>query len=540
MNKSERIKKYLKFISSWLQTNTLESTELFACLETKNEPYGVLLTDSRYKTDNGKELYTILKGSTIPFYSTVDRRDVLINKLIDTGVIEQKNDRYVFLQNSPRLTIGTVRKLVNTTDGRWPLPLFSTLELGINTEFKLKEPVSRLNKTFKYSGIKLQIVQGIFIINDKIIKLSFEEVIDYVIQHYGKKVSMYDFADSTSNFMTNIISGDRVKEAEHSILSDSANKSEETDSLSEKAQQQSADIANRIYKENKERERIEYEKKLKSFKYEFEDLGGYVGNTLDYNEHIFLEAVEALEKHMNAFINGTSNSGKTFMAREIAGKFCNVDTRDFEDYERFAHNLMWVQASMDRKEFLQKFVEFCVYNKNSERCLIVINEADKNNLNKLLVYIWDSLKGKGKDSFYDIISNGKSFTYNGELVEIPKGLRILANVCCDNPKDLGQIKNRFPYYANLDDIRVTPKFLSDYTGIRLDISELLLDLQNEFKTNYGADGMYIVIYDLKYKTLESLEYYYEFIENSCSRKSLKKIKALKDYIEVVKNEKSYV
>ena len=173
MNKRERIEVYTGFIKNWVKENgsTLDINDRFALLETKGIPYGVLLTNKNNKTKAGKEVYTILKGSTIPLETTVSGRVPKLRQLLSDGIITRDKYRFIFIKDYKDVTIGSTRRLVNGTDGRAPIPLYSINE--VNSEFyKFKVRVNNelniedTHIIIEYKGVKIRFIQGLFIIND--------------------------------------------------------------------------------------------------------------------------------------------------------------------------------------------------------------------------------------------------------------------------------------------------------------------------------------------------------------------------------------
>lgn len=317
-----------------------------------------------------------------------------------------------------------------------------------------------------------------------------------------------------------------VKEAEHSLTSDN---SSSADKLSEKAQQQSADIAQRIYEENRERERLEYEKQLKSFKYAFNESRPYIEKQLMYNQSKMDMALSGLETNQTVYITGLSRSGKTFLCKEIAGKFCNVDTSNIKHKAVYYNNLMWVSCNMDIDKFTRKLAEFCVHNKNN-KCLLVINEATKDKLCELLP-MWEDMDAEGKNYKEFLYSEkGLDFECDGEIIKVPKGLCILANVADgQNVHDLTQVVNRFVNHINMNEITDDIVYLSRYTGIRQDIFEFLIEMQNTILSQYENEDAFIAIYKLKYETLRELKRYYK--HGMTYYEDLAKLDILKKYIE---------
>lgn len=313
-----------------------------------------------------------------------------------------------------------------------------------------------------------------------------------------------------------------VKEAEHAITSDkteeavvaeSANhaaKADEAIKLSDEQKleikQQTENIAQQTYEENKRKEQLELEEKLKTFVYKYQTFEDYNDKELEYNKQKLESALTMLSRDKTVYVTGKSRSGKTFLCREIAGKFCNIDTTDFENHAKFAHNLMWIKATMSEEVFIQKFAEFCVHNKNAEKCLIVINEAKKDNLYNLLP-MWEKMDADGK-KYKDFLQEGLTFECNGVSIEVPKGLCILANVADgQNIDDLEQVLNRFNHNRiDMNDISEDLVDISKFTNIPLKVLSLLSEIQSEIIEETENDSKsFIVVYLLKYDKLNTLK-----------------------------------
>lgn len=308
----------------------------------------------------------------------------------------------------------------------------------------------------------------------------------------------------------------KVKEAEYAVTSDKSEKSKfagMADYISLEQQYRINKQTERLIAENEEKKQLELEKRLKTFIYNYEIFGSYIEKELEYNKQKFEIALTMLETDKTVYVTGKSRSGKTFLCREVAGKFCNINTSNFENHAKYAHNLMWIKATMNEETFIQKFAEFCMHNRDSKRCLLVINEAKKDNLYNLLP-MWEKMDADGK-KYKDFLKEGLTFNYNGIDIEIPKGLAILANVADgQNTDDLEQVLNRFNQNRiNMNDISDELVDISKFTDIPIRILELLSELQTEIiEETENESKSFIVIYHLKYDRLNYL------------KKSLKSIK----------------
>lgn len=328
--------------------------------------------------------------------------------------------------------------------------------------------------------------------------------------------------------LTDLITGkhnNKVKEAEHSLTSDEAS------SLSEEAKQQSEEIAQRIYDKNKAKEEEEIRKKLKSFVYKFNPSEPYIDKILEYNNSKLEIAIFNLDVYHTLYVTGLSRSGKTYLCKEISGKYCNIDTSKLGNDEYYFSNLMWVPCHINRRYFIRKFAEFCVHNLNSEKCLLVLNEATKEYLYKLLP-IWEDMDRDGK-KFKEIIEEGLTFECDGVTIEVPKGLRILANVADgQNKDDIEQVVNRFVAHIDMNQLTDDISAISQYTGIDEKILKLLYSIQDEMIKQYGMHRTFLVIYRLKYDKRKHLE---EIYNNQCSKlfgPKWKEAKALlREYID---------
>lgn len=329
------------------------------------------------------------------------------------------------------------------------------------------------------------------------------------------------------NFWNRHDTDNMVKEAEHSLTSDKAS------SLSEEAKQQSEEIAKRVYEDNKAKEEEELREKSKSFIYEFSHSEPYIDKVLEYNNSKLEIALFNLDVYNTLYLTGLSRSGKTYLCREVSGKYCNIDTSKFGNGEYYFSNLMWVPCYIDRKYFIRKFAEFCVHNLNSEKCLLVLNEATKEALYRLLP-IWEDMDRDGK-KFKELIEEGLAFECDGTTIEIPKGLRILANVADGQDKnDIDQVVNRFVAHIDMNMLTDDISLISQYVGIKEDIIKLLYNIQDGIIKEYSMDKTFLVIYRLKYDKRKYLE---EIYNNQCNKLFGPKWKEAKETLrEYIDNE----
>lgn len=506
MIKKDRYIKYYTFIEKWLQNNQLNSTSLFAVLEAAEVPYGVLVTDSNFKTPQGKAQYIVLKNSIIPIKSNVANRENSINTLLKDNVIIKQANCYKFVKNSDYMTIGKTRKLVNTTDGRWPLPLFSTEEMGINTKFKFKKPLNTVNKTYYLNNIKLQIIQGIFVINNTVVKNRFEDVEDYILNSLGIQVSPDNFINNSGSLTEELFINEKVKEAYHS---------DKADDLSEKAvlklrENIDSIIAYKLHEFSNELHSLSDERLAEFNKLVYNAINEqkndltykplkhtpYTSNTMQYNKSKLSESLNLLDSMHTVYVTGLAGSGKTFMCKEIAGRYCNINTNLLGQDTACFDNLLWVNCPQHTvSDFRKLFASFCKHTKDMEKPLVVFNEADKKSFSTLFPK-WEQMDADGK-TFKEFKNEKLTFDYNGIEIEIPRGLRILANIE-NNQYDI-QMERRFHNRVNLDDINLND--LDDvaiYTGINANIIRILVDLQNKLYEAYNLnDDIFISIYKLK-------------------------------------------
>lgn len=319
----------------------------------------------------------------------------------------------------------------------------------------------------------------------------------------------------------------KVQEAEHSITSDTSTKA---DSLSEVALQQ---VDARI------------DKRLKSknidLTYNYIESKPYIQKTLEFNNTKLNKAVDILAESPTLYITGKSGSGKTFLTKEIAGKICNIDltnvNEDNEDFECY-DNFMWVETErIDKKEFKSILAKFCMHNKGSETCLIAFNEASKTAFSGLVPF-WDLLDKNGIP-FKTRLQQGITFKYNGNKIELPKSLKIIASVADKDYDD--QMERRLKAWISINEFSEEEyDEVSRYTGIDRKIINLLFELQS-VKVNDTDDlkskskRTFMIPYKLKFEKIK----YLDSLINSITMRfggqaNMEKVEKIKEYVEELK------
>ena len=320
---------------------------------------------------------------------------------------------------------------------------------------------------------------------------------------------------------------DHAKTADESSESKIAESSEVAESLGDNAKQQVLDTAQQVYDENERKKQEELEQRLKDLSYEFKKAEPYNERTLLYNSRQFELGLLWLETNYTLYITGMSRSGKTYITKEIAGKYVGVDTSNLKmDTVAYEH-LLWVNSTMNTSEFRELFAKFCNHNINSDKCLVVFNEASKRDFMNLVPF-WEEMDVDGF-SFKDMISQGLSFEYNGMSIEIPKNLRIVANIA-NEQYDI-QMENRFGKRLDLDDIKVDDiQDISNYTSIPENIINILIKVQDKIAKDWGNEKRFICIYKLKKNKKSELQYYVDRCWRVFSREFEEMKQIIQEYI----------
>lgn len=364
-------------------------------------------------------------------------------------------------------------------------------------------------KSDKYNKLSVVFTErGCFDFYDYLIKQNFDtnttdDKIKQVIENYT------DFEENSfeiCNFekqQSNINSTQIVDEAKHALKSDETEKSNKANCLTEQAKDE-------IYDDFKNRD-----KQLDSnLDYEYIIGKPYKNIELQYNTRFYTEINHILEKYATLYLIGDSRSGKTFILNKILGEKFNIDLSELElDTYKF-ENLLIIDSLMDKKDFRKVFAQFCLYNKNSDICYAVFNEASKDAFARIFPF-WEQLDKDGI-TFEDRLNKGLTFNYNDTTIEIPHNLKIIVSIAYSQYDK--QVANRLKNIVDLGDIKLQDAIeISAYTKIDEWIIKYLIEAQNHIlKQHYNdINRRFIVPYHLANTNLVKLEEYNEIINRLC-------------------------
>lgn len=298
----------------------------------------------------------------------------------------------------------------------------------------------------------------------------------------------------------------KVPEAEHADVATEADTAKATEKSNTAEQSHTAHVAEELSdagtekllalmeeKQQKQKEEIK-----KDLSYTPQDLGTYTTSVLLYNNSKLEDAIQRMEENHTLYILGNTNSGKTYMCKELAARKCNIDYAKIKDSECEGSNFLMISSSVGKDKFIGTknengmFPKFCEYNKNSEFCLLMINEAEKNATESILSPLWEKLK-----NFRQELQNGITIELpTGIQVEIPKNLYIIANVAANQYDD--QMYSRFRPVIDLDAFDISDAMeLSEATGIPQKLMEMLIELNIEIRRQTSTNTN-------KYKNMESI------------------------------------
>lgn len=298
----------------------------------------------------------------------------------------------------------------------------------------------------------------------------------------------------------------KVPEAEHADVATEADTAKATEKSNTAEQSHTAHVAEELSDAGtekllalmEERKRSQREEIKKDLSYTPQDLGTYTTSALLYNNNKLEDAIQRMEENHTLYILGNTNSGKTYMCKELAARKCNIDSAKIEGSECKGSNFLMVSPSSGKDNFIGTknengmFPKFCEYNKNSEFCLLMINEAEKNATESLLSPLWEKLK-----NFRQELQNGITIELpTGIQVEIPKNLYIIVNVATSQYDD--QMYSRFRPVIDLDAFDISDAMeLSAATGIPQKLMEMLIELNIEIRRQTSTNTN-------KYKNMESI------------------------------------
>lgn len=298
----------------------------------------------------------------------------------------------------------------------------------------------------------------------------------------------------------------KVPEAEHADAATEADTAKATEKSNTAEQSNTAHVAEELsdagkrdlLKSLKMQMAEEEEEIKKDLSYTPQDLGTYTTSVLLYNNNKLEDAIQRMEENHTLYILGNTNSGKTYMCKELAARKCNIDYAKIKDSECEGSNFLMISSSVGKDKFIGTknengmFPKFCEYNKNSEFCLLMINEAEKNATESILSPLWEKLK-----NFRQELQNGITIELpTGMQVEIPKNLYIIANVAANQYDD--QMYSRFRPVIDLDAFDISDAMeLSAATGIPQKLMEMLIELNIEIRRQTSTNTN-------KYKNMESI------------------------------------
>ena len=357
--------------------------------------------------------------------------------------------------------------------------------------------ISELDFTGKTDEQMAEMLQNVYVI---------EKPVPTPVQNNNSP--MNDEQALEANYIQRLLNNqnNKVPEAEHADAATEADTAKATEKSNTAEQSNTAHVAEELsdagtekllalMEERKQRQREEIKKDLS---YTPQDLGTYTTSVLLYNNNKLEDAIQRMEDNHTLYILGNTNSGKTYMCKELAARKCNIDYAKIKDSECEGSNFLMISSSVGKDKFIGTknengmFPKFCEYNKNSEFCLLMINEAEKNATESILSPLWEKLK-----NFRQELQNGITIELpTGIQVEIPKNLYIIANVAANQYDD--QMYSRFRPVIDLDAFDISDAMeLSEATGIPQKLMEMLIELNIEIRRQTSTNTN-------KYKNMESI------------------------------------
>lgn len=357
--------------------------------------------------------------------------------------------------------------------------------------------ISELDFTGKTDEQMAEMLQNVYVI---------EKPVPTPVQNNNSP--MNDEQALEANYIQRLLNNqnNKVPEAEHADAATEADTAKATEKSNTAEQSNTAHVAEELSdagtekllalmeeKQQKQKEEIK-----KDLSYTPQDLGTYTTSVLLYNNNKLEDAIQRMEENHTLYILGNTNSGKTYMCKELATRKCNIDYAKIKDSECEGSNFLMISSSVGKDKFIGTknengmFPKFCEYNKNSEFCLLMINEAEKNATESILSPLWEKLK-----NFRQELQNGITIELpTGIQVEIPKNLYIIANVATNQYDD--QMYSRFRPVIDLDAFdKSDAEALSEATGIPQKLMEMIIELNNEIRRQTAT-------YTNKYKNMESI------------------------------------
>ena len=357
--------------------------------------------------------------------------------------------------------------------------------------------ISELDFTGKTDEQMAEMLQNVYVI---------EKPVPTPVQNSNSP--MNDEQALEANYIQRLLNNqnNKVPEAEHADAATEADTAKATEKSNTAEQSNTAHVAEELsdagtekllalMEEKQQRQKEEIKKDLS---YTPQDLGTYTTSVLLYNNSKLEDAIQRMEENHTLYILGNTNSGKTYMCKELAARKCNIDYAKIKDSECEGSNFLMISPSSGKDNFIGTknengmFPKFCEYNKNSEFCLLMINEAEKNATESILSPLWEKLK-----NFRQELQNGITIELpTGIQVEIPKNLYIIVNVATSQYDD--QMYSRFRPVIDLDAFDISDAMeLSAATGIPQKLMEMLIELNIEIRRQTSTNTN-------KYKNMESI------------------------------------
>lgn len=357
--------------------------------------------------------------------------------------------------------------------------------------------ISELDFTGKTDEQMAEMLQNVYVI---------EKPVPTPVQNNNSP--MNDEQALEANYIQRLLNNqnNKVPEAEHADAATEADTAKATEKSNTAEQSVTAHVAEELSDAGtekllalmEERKQSQREEIKKDLSYTPQDLGTYTTSVLLYNNNKLEDAIQRMEENHTLYILGNTNSGKTYMCKELAARKCNIDSAKIKDSECKGSNFLMIPSSVGKDRFIGTknengmFPKFCEYNKNSEFCLLMINEAEKNATESLLSPLWEKLK-----NFRQELQNGITIELpTGTQVEIPKNLYIIVNVATSQYDD--QMYSRFRPVIDLDAFDISDAMeLSAATGIPQKLMEMLIELNIEIRRQTSTNTN-------KYKNMESI------------------------------------
>lgn len=341
--------------------------------------------------------------------------------------------------------------------------------------------ISELDFTGKTDEQMAEMLQNVYVI---------EKPVPTPVQNNNSP--MNDEQALEANYIQRLLNNqnNKVPEAEHADAATEADTAKATEKSNTAEQSVTAHVAEEL-SDNGKRDLLkslrmqmaeEEEEIKKDLSYTPQDLGTYTTSALLYNNKKLEDAIQRMEENHTLYILGNTNSGKTYMCKELAARKCNIDYAKIKDYECEGSNFLMISSSVGKDKFIGTknengmFPKFCEYNKNSEFCLLMINEAEKNATESILSPLWEKLK-----NFRQELQNGITIELpTGIQVEIPKNLYIIVNVAANQYDD--QMYSRFRPVIDLDAFDISDaEALAPLLHLKTELMEKIIELNAEYR-----------------------------------------------------------